>query len=126
GIAQRLLSLRDDRRVGGGSFALDIGTRRVDFTYLSPVGPGEFLYRVNEDVPGGREAILREAFALTMREAEVLLWLAAGKANRDISEILDISPRTVKKHLEQVFVKLGVENRATAAALAVKALADRE
>ncbi len=54
---------------------------------------------------------------------EELLWLSRGKANRDIGEILPISPRTVNKHLEQVFVKLGVENRAAAAAAAVRALA---
>jgi DNA-binding CsgD family transcriptional regulator len=60
---------------------------------------------------------------VTSREAEVLLWISRGKANRDIGEILNISPRTVNKHLEQIFVKLGVENRAAAAAAAVRALA---
>ena len=52
----------------------------------------------------------------------MLLWISRGKANREISEILGISPRTVNKHLEQVFAKMGVENRASAAA-AVKSLA---
>ena len=46
-----------------------------------------------------------------------------GKANREISEILGISPRTVNKHLEQIFEKMGIENRASAAAAAVKTLA---
>ncbi len=55
----------------------------------------------------------------------MLIWIARGKSNRDISEILSISPRTVNKHLEQIFTKLGVENRASAAALAVGALATR-
>jgi DNA-binding CsgD family transcriptional regulator len=45
---------------------------------------------------------------------------ARGKSNRDIGEILNISPRTVNKHLEQVFVKLGVENRAAAAGAAIR------
>jgi DNA-binding CsgD family transcriptional regulator len=89
------------------------------------VGPNEFLYRLVGEQEGSREAILREKFGLTGREAEVLVWIAAGKSNRDISQILSISPRTVNKHLEQVFVKLGVENRATAAALAVRALTER-
>jgi len=53
----------------------------------------------------------------------VLLWLSRGKANREIGQILDISPRTVNKHLEQIFVKLGVENRASAAARAARLLA---
>ena len=68
---------------------------------------------------------MRDKFLLTGREAEVLVWIAAGKSNRDISDILSISPRTVNKHLEQVFEKLGVENRATAAAMAVRALTER-
>ncbi|HQT74774.1 MAG TPA: helix-turn-helix transcriptional regulator, partial [Acidiphilium sp.] len=45
-----------------------------------------------------------------------------GKSNRDIGTILTVSPRTVDKHLEQIFVKLGVENRATAVGAALKAL----
>jgi DNA-binding response OmpR family regulator/DNA-binding CsgD family transcriptional regulator len=60
--------------------------------------------------------------ALTPRETEVLSWLAKGKTNRDIAEILGMSPRTVNKHLEHIFEKLGVETRAAAAALASRAL----
>jgi len=60
--------------------------------------------------------------ALTPRETEVLSWLAKGKTNRDIAEILGMSHRTVNKHLEHVFEKLGVETRAAAAALASKAI----
>jgi DNA-binding NarL/FixJ family response regulator len=56
--------------------------------------------------------------ALTPRETEVLSWLAKGKTNRDIAEILGMSHRTVNKHLEHVFEKLGVETRSAAAALA--------
>jgi DNA-binding response OmpR family regulator len=56
--------------------------------------------------------------ALTPREAEVLSWLAKGKTNRDIADILGMSPRTVNKHLEHIFEKLGVETRTAAAALA--------
>ncbi|MDH6594064.1 DNA-binding NarL/FixJ family response regulator [Variovorax sp. TBS-050B] len=65
----------------------------------------------------GPSARLAEA-ALTPRETEVLSWLAKGKTNRDIGEILGTSPRTVNKHLEHIFEKLGVETRAAAAALA--------
>ena len=56
--------------------------------------------------------------ALTPRETEVLSWLAKGKTNRDIADILGLSHRTVNKHLEHIFEKLGVETRAAAAALA--------
>ena len=60
-----------------------------------------------------------EAFALTAREAEVLHWVTQGKTNRDIGDILSLSPRTVHKHLEHVFDKLGVGSRTAAAALAL-------
>jgi DNA-binding NarL/FixJ family response regulator len=54
---------------------------------------------------------------LTPRETEVLAWLSKGKTNRDIGQILGLSPRTVNKHLEHIFQKLGVETRTAAAAL---------
>lgn len=57
-------------------------------------------------------------FHLTPRESDVLAWLGKGKTNRDIAEILGMSPRTVNKHLEHIFVKLGVETRSAAAVLA--------
>ena len=47
------------------------------------------------------------------------------RAHRDIAEILSLSPRTVNKHLEQIYAKLGVENRTSAAALAVRILGVR-
>lgn len=52
--------------------------------------------------------------ALTPREAEVLRWLSSGKTDRDIGAILGISPRTVHKHLQRVYEKLGVECRTAA------------
>jgi DNA-binding CsgD family transcriptional regulator len=51
----------------------------------------------------------------------VLSWLSKGKTNRDIAQILGLSPRTVDKHLEQIYSKLGVENRTAAATIAVNA-----
>lgn len=56
--------------------------------------------------------------ALTPRETEVLSWISKGKTNRDIADILGMSPRTVNKHLEHIFEKLGVETRTAAAAIA--------
>jgi DNA-binding CsgD family transcriptional regulator len=55
----------------------------------------------------------------------VLAWIARGKSNREISEILLISPRTVNKHLERVFSKLGVENRASAASVALRVVIEQ-
>ena len=56
----------------------------------------------------------RTAAPLTAREREVLDWVAAGKTNRDIAAILGASPRTIEKHLERVYEKLGVETRTAA------------
>jgi DNA-binding CsgD family transcriptional regulator len=52
--------------------------------------------------------------ALTPREGEVMQWLTSGKRDRDIAEILGISPRTVHKHLQRIYEKLGVETRTAA------------
>ncbi len=95
---------------------------RVELIVLARSRPGEWLLRIAEIADGAEERLLAHHHSLTDREAEVLLWISRGKANREISEILGISPRTVNKHLEQVFEKMGVENRASAAAAAVKTL----
>jgi DNA-binding CsgD family transcriptional regulator len=64
----------------------------------------------------------RAAAPLTPREREVLDWVAAGKTNRDIAAILGASPRTVEKHLERIYEKLGVETRTAAVMRAVKTI----
>jgi len=64
-----------------------------------------------------------EALGLTPREAEVLFWVAQGKMNAEIGIILDASPATIKKHIEHIFEKLDVENRAAASLLAMEELA---
>lgn len=57
---------------------------------------------------------------LTRREAQVLAWVAQGKTNGETASILGVSPRTVQKHLERIFIKLGVETRTAAAHVALK------
>lgn len=59
---------------------------------------------------------------LTAREADVLLWVAQGKTNIETGTILHLSAGTVRKHLEHIFAKLGVENRTAACLRAVEAL----
>jgi DNA-binding CsgD family transcriptional regulator len=90
------------------------------------------LYRLGVAVrragwaPPARQAVTPDGTSpdlpLTPREREVLQWLAAGKTDRDIGEILEISPRTVHKHLQRVYEKLGVETRTAAV---MRALAPR-
>lgn len=58
----------------------------------------------------------RDELNLTAREREILAWVARGKTNPEISELLWIAPTTVRKHLENVYAKLGVNTRTAAAA----------
>ncbi|MET0104856.1 MAG: DNA-binding response regulator [Sedimenticola sp.] len=67
-------------------------------------------------------SVLESALPITKREAEVLLWVAHGKTNREIGEILSLSPRTVNKHLEQIYPKIQVDNRSGATSIAIQAL----
>lgn len=67
-----------------------------------------------------------EKLGLTPREAEVLFWVAQGKTNAEIGIILDASAATVKKHVENIFRKLEVENRAAASFLAMEILGKQQ
>jgi DNA-binding response OmpR family regulator/DNA-binding CsgD family transcriptional regulator len=89
---------------------------------LGDVGFGDTMWLLGVRAPGTAEATRLSSAALTPRETEVLSWIAKGKTNRDVADILGMSPRTVNKHLEHVFEKLGVETRAAAAALASREL----
>ena len=86
--------------------------------YMGKLGPNEFLLRLAKDTSADMPAEFSSELGLTTREGEVLSWLSKGKTNRDIAQILGLSPRTVDKHLEQIYAKLGVENRTAAAAIA--------
>ena len=100
-------------------------------------GPAQLRFRLHQqigDSEGGGDwlIVMREvsdaavieaiglSFKLTAKEAQVLYWLVKGKTNRDIGDILGNSPMTVKKHLEHIFVKMGVETRTAAAGLAMR------
>src|ERR1700710_85748 len=86
--------------------------------YMGKLGPNEFLLRLAKDSGTGTPVEFSRDLGLTSREGEVLSWLSKGKTKRDIAQILGLSPRTVDKHLEQIYAKLGVENRTAAAAVA--------
>ncbi len=100
----------------------DCGGQRFLVTPLGPAAQHEHLFKLTRSIVGMEPQLLAQAFGLTPREADVLLWTARGKSNKDMSEILNISARTVNKHLEQIFIKIGVENRASATAAAAQIL----
>ncbi|WP_370980630.1 response regulator [Agaribacterium sp. ZY112] len=90
--------------------------------YIGLSRSGDHLIRLVDENDLDERTVLLKNFPITPREADVFMWLARGKANRDIALILDMSPRTVNKHLEQLFRKLNVENRTAAAGLAMNCL----
>ncbi|MCX8999891.1 response regulator [Rhizobiaceae bacterium BDR2-2] len=94
----------------------------IEFRIVADATDGEILMRLIDRHRGTDEEQLAKAFGLSPREAEVLVWLAHGKSNKEIADILEMSPRTVNKHLEQIFNKLAVEKRTSAATMAVKVL----
>ncbi len=113
------------RRAGAPPLGLTVGTGEQRLTFAmhamdedDGVG-GEWLLVLRQDSEAAQLQALTRAFPLTAREAEVLYWVIQGKTNRDIGEVLSLSPRTVHKHLEHVFQKLGVETRTAAANLAL-------
>jgi len=116
------------RRAGADPVTLTVarGARRITFALhampeetFEDASDGEWLLVMRESDDASIVEAITLAFKLTAREAEVLYWVVKGKTNRDIGDILGTSPRTVTKHLEHVFGKLGVETRTAAAALAM-------
>jgi DNA-binding CsgD family transcriptional regulator len=84
-----------------------------------------FKKQVAQHFMSARDHATLEALAslsLTHREAEVLLWISRGKSNHDISVILGAKTGTIRKHVEHIFAKLSVENRTTAAVMAIETL----
>jgi DNA-binding NarL/FixJ family response regulator len=83
------------------------------------------LRRRQQSVPSAKArgepspAMLIE-LGLSPREADVLFWLAQGKSNPEICMLIDLRLTTVKKHVERILQKLGVENRTSAAAAAIE------
>ncbi len=90
--------------------------------YFKQTEDDEFLLKIQSPNVEIDPAVLEDSLSITSREAEVLLWLAHGKTNREIAEVLDMSPRTVNKHLEQMYPKIGANNRTAAASVAIQTI----
>jgi CheY-like chemotaxis protein/DNA-binding CsgD family transcriptional regulator len=109
----------DHEPTSGMKLACTTDSPNFMWSYVGKTNVGEYLLKLSNEALPKEADLLKKAFAITGRAAEVLEWIAKGKTNREIAQILELSPRTVNKHLEQVFKKMGVENRTTAATMAV-------
>ncbi len=122
-LALALRTMQADKAAPGAKATVPVGDRVLEAGFLRRTPADQWLFRVAGRYDGEEQRLLAAQHGLTAREAEVLLWISRGKQNREVSDILRISPRTVNKHLEQIFEKMGVENRASATAIAVTTLA---
>jgi len=104
--------------------SVEAGPKRLSFRLHQQIGDseggGDWLIIMQEVSDESVIEAMGLCFKLTPKEAEVLYWVVKGKINRDIGDIVGSSPMTVKKHLEHVFAKLGVETRTAAAAMAMR------
>ncbi|VAW50797.1 Two-component transcriptional response regulator, LuxR family [hydrothermal vent metagenome] len=91
-------------------------------SYFKPSAENTHLLKIQSPNVEIDPTILEESLNITSREAEVLLWLAHGKTNKEIAEILKMSPRTVNKHLEQMYPKIDADNRTAAASIAIQTI----
>jgi DNA-binding NarL/FixJ family response regulator len=111
------------RQVEPPRLSAEQGARRLTFRLHQQIGQdeegGDWLIVMREVSDAAVIEAMSLSFKLTAREAEVLYWVVKGKINRDIGDIVGASPATVKKHLERVFAKLGVETRTAAAGMAM-------
>jgi CheY-like chemotaxis protein/DNA-binding CsgD family transcriptional regulator len=108
-----------ERQIEPPRLSAEIGARRLSIRLHQQTGDDDWLIVMREVSDAAVIESMSLAFKLTAREAEVLYWVVKGKINRDIADILGASPATVKKHLERVFAKLGVETRTAAAGMAM-------
>jgi DNA-binding response OmpR family regulator len=113
--------LREAARAGEAAYSLPDG-RRLMARHMGLSGLTESMLLLSMNSTNQTQWRRLQQATLTPRETEVLSWLAKGKTNRDIADILGMSHRTVNKHLEHIFEKLGVETRAAAAAIAGQCL----
>lgn len=106
----------------GHDLVLPLAQKMLSVYYFKQSGEDEFLLKIQSPDVEIEPSSLEESLSITYREAEVLLWLAHGKTNREIAEILQMSPRTVNKHLEQMYPKIGADNRTSAASIAIQTI----
>jgi DNA-binding CsgD family transcriptional regulator len=123
-LKRRSRQLLNEDKLGKPLGSLVCGDNGRQLRIHAESGPEASLHHlVLSEEPTKLSAQPLESLGLTRRESEVLLWMSQGKSNGDIGKILGMKERTVCKHSERVFSKLCVENRTSAANIALAKLA---
>ncbi|TQL17792.1 LuxR family two component transcriptional regulator [Zymomonas mobilis] len=114
GTIQDLSSAVKTAENGTKLFSYQTPKEEYRITFVGRPAADEMIFSISTH-NSHPEKIIQEKLSLSSREAEVILWISRGKSSRDIADILDISPRTVDKHIEQIYNKTGLSSRAAAA-----------
>lgn len=108
---------RGDRKAARDVFTVARDEQRITIQLLSDFTSGDSLLVMTEEDSSPLSRSDLDRYGLSRREKEISTWLAKGKTNAEIALILGMSKRTAEKHLEHIFIKLGVETRTAAAAI---------
>ena len=116
-VNQQQLAFKGNNEAGlrGNPFVLEHRGRRLIIRVVFDSHKIVILFEERSVTKRSRSVV---SWGLSSRESEILHWLSQGKTNKDIGVILKLSARTVQKHLEHVYQKMGVENRTCASAKA--------
>lgn len=124
-VSAQLVVWLSRKRESGDKLVIEGIEYPLEAVFLDHLMNDEKLVKLLDQQKSPDHELLRHKLELTVRESQVLLWISNGKTNWEIAQILEMSPRTVNKHLEQIYPKLGVENRTAAARIALKVIAEQ-
>ncbi|MFT7222739.1 MAG: DNA-binding CsgD family transcriptional regulator [Cellvibrionaceae bacterium] len=94
-----------DKPTMGSTLPLETPTKKLKLYFLGNSSNDEYLIRLIDQEKSQEATVLKNHWKLTNRESEVLYWIAKGKANREIGQILGASPRTINKQSENIYKK---------------------
>ena len=111
------------QRQAGAPWQIETEETRLEVRLFAEPQPGDaFMLMLEEHLTNAGSASTLLRLGLTAREAQVLYWIAHGKTNPEVAIILDAALNTVKKHVQNILLKLGVETRLAAALRATEIL----
>jgi DNA-binding CsgD family transcriptional regulator len=106
-----------------GQWKLELAESRLEVRRFAPPDPGEYvMLLLEEKVPEANSPARLRHLGLTASEADVLYWAAHGKSNQEVALILSKTLNTIKKHVANLIVKMGVDTRLMAALQAAEIL----